>query len=425
MRKMTPPSDSSDDDNQQIDWSGLRWNQLDSDRERALDCHARLAVSSLRMASSCAARRPMTRRPLARIAFALALAVVVLPATLEASTSTFDRVTASPSTGRLAVACTRFAARWGRDDGRGTKTRPFKTAQRLADSLRQGQTGCLRGGRYDEENDGYVLRVEHGGTSRSPVTIRSFPGERAKLFGIVTVVRGADHVRLSRLAIEGSGGQNTIKIYAADTVVEDSDIRNALRGQSCMILGSTSGYGEAIRPVVRRNRFYDCGSPANDNKDHAVYASNTVGGQILGNMFWRTAGYSIHLYPNARRTRVAHNVIDGGAPSVRGGVVFGGDSDFASNENVVEFNVVAYAETHNITSTWNRLIGRGNVARANCVWKAKEGNIDTSDGGFTAQSNIVAPPLFVNRDRRDYRLKRGSRCRRVVGYDAAARLRRR
>jgi hypothetical protein len=192
-----------------------------------------------------------------------------------------------------------------------------------------------------------------------------------------------------------------------------------------MILGSTSGYGEAIRPVVRGNRFHECGSPKNGNKDHAIYASNTVGGRILGNVFWRTAGYSIHLYPHARSTRVAHNVIDGGAPSVRGGVVFGGDSEFASSGNVVEFNVIAYAESYNITSTWDKLIGRANLARANCLWEGKEGNIDTSDGGFDTRSNVIASPLFVNRNRRDYRLRQKSRCLRVVGYDAAARLRRR
>jgi hypothetical protein len=368
----------------------------------------------------------MNTRPLTGLIAALgfAFAVSAVPAALQASGSIAASAIASPAARPPAVQCSRFAAPGGNDGSRGTKARPFRTTQRLADSLRAGQTGCLRGGTYNDSEDGYVLRVDRGGTRGRPVTIRSFPGERARLVGVVSVMRGADYVTLAALGIEGLGEQNTVKIYAADTVVQDSDISNASRGESCMILGSTSGHGEAVRPTVRRNRFHDCGSTEHDNKDHAIYVSNASDGQITGNVFWRTAGYSIHLYPNARRTRIAHNVIDGGAPSIRGGVLFGGNSDYASSENVIEFNVIAYADTYNITSNWDEgLIGNGNLARANCVWQGKEGNIDASDGGFTAHSNRVAPPLFVSRERRDYRLKRGSRCRRVVGYDAAARLR--
>ena len=40
---------------------------------------------------------------------------------------------------------------------------------------------------------------------------------------------------------------------------------------------------------------------------------------------------------------LAYNVIDGGSPSVRGGVVFGGEADYQSSDNVVELNVIAYA----------------------------------------------------------------------------------
>lgn len=309
--------------------------------------------------------------------------------------------------------CSRFAAPEGGDSHRGTKRRPFKTAQRLADSLRPGQTGCLRGGTYSA-SDEFVVRVERGGQPGARITLRSYPGERATLLGNVAVIKGSDYVTLSRLRIEGTGGSNTVKTYASQTIVENSDITNAWRGKSCMMLGSDS-YGVAVAPIVRRNRFHECGSRANGNQDHAVYAQSVVGGRIIGNVLWNSAAYTIQLYPNARRTRVAYNVIDGGAPSVRGGIVFGGESDEASSDNVVERNVIAYAETYNITSDWGDPIGTGNVAARNCLWGGKEGNVDRSEGGFRTYGNIVANPGFRSRHSRDYRLRRTSGCRRVIG----------
>jgi hypothetical protein len=303
--------------------------------------------------------------------------------------------------------------------------RPFRTVQRLADSLHAGQTGCLRGGTYDANSSDYVLQPRHGGTRGAPITIRSYPGERAKLVGIIYIQHGSDYVTLAALDIEGTGGENTIQITSANDIVEDSSITNAWRGNSCMILGDTSGDGAAVRPIVRRNRFHECGNPANGNKNHAIYAGNVSSGQIVNNLFWNTAALTIQLYPNAQDTRFAHNVVDGGAPSVRGGVFFGGDSSYASSGNIVEYNIIAYAQTFNIDSGWEGTRGDDNIARYNCLWSGKEGNINDEGGGFARIDNTIANPLFVNKQKRDYRLRLRSRCRRLVGFDTAALLDRR
>ena len=355
------------------------------------------------------------RRVLLTLLFALAvLATLAVSTAVETPRSKQRALNTSSTTARSDVRCDRYAAPWGSDRSRGTSKRPFLTPQRLADSLRPGKTGCLRRGVYDETNDGYVLRLDRGGTEQRRITIRSFPGERAKLLGIVYIVSDADYVTLRNLAIEGTGDHNTVKIYATGVVVRNNDITNASRGESCMILGSDSD-GQAVRPSIRQNRFHDCGSSANDNKDHAIYVANAANGQIVGNVFWGTSGYSIHLYPHAVGMRVSRNIIDGGPPSVRGGVLLAGDSAYTSTDNVVESNVIAYADTYNVTSDWEGSTGTGNVVRSNCLWQGKDGNINTSNGGFTASSNTIAPPRFVNRARHDYRLKPGSKCRRVLG----------
>ncbi len=218
------------------------------------------------------------------------------------------------------------------------------------------------------------------------------------------------------------GDTNTIHVLGAtDFVLEDSDITNDWRGRSCVLIG----YGQsdlAVRPVIRRNRFHECGSLANGSQDHAIYAANLVDGVIADNVFWNTSAYAIHLYPNAQRTHVSHNVIDNGAPSVAGGLIIGSNAEgIPSSGNIIEYNVIAYSSYYNIRTTWGGAIGTGNVVRANCVFGGGQGNIST-DTALDATGNLVADPLFVSMTSRDYRLRSDSPCLGTSGYDVAARL---
>lgn len=322
--------------------------------------------------------------------------------------------TPTPTPTPTPVTCDRVAATNGSDSNAGTLSAPYLTPQKLANTLAAGQTGCLRGGTYSPATS-YVLDV-----TRSDFRIRSYPGERARLIGIVVVRNTANTVTLSHLDVEGNGTQNTIQVYAADFVIEDNSITNLGRGRSCMMLGDNAGTGAAVRTIVRRNRFHDCGKPANGNQDHGIYTGNLVDGQIVNNIFWNSSAYAIHLYPNAQRTRVAYNVIDGDSPSVRGGVIVAGDSNYASKDNVIELNIIAYSQTSNIETYWESAVGTGNVARRNCVWAGRVANI--TGNGLTASENLVADPLFVNRANRDYRLSLSSPCLSRIGIDPAVAL---
>jgi hypothetical protein len=313
--------------------------------------------------------------------------------------------------------CVRFAAVNGSDAAAGTKRYPFATPQRLADSLRPGQVGCLRGGTYNATGQ-YVLRVSHGGAANAPITIRGYVRERAVLRGVVYVPQGSDHVRLAHLWLVGTGGETGVEVNAVDTVLANDDITNGGLSQSCMILGENSEWGPAVKTVIRGDRIHDCGTT---DLHHAIYLGNSQGAVVTDNLIWGISGYGVHLYPNAQNTLVNHNVID---DTGRGGVIFAGESGLVSSGNVVEHNVISDSRGIQIGSYWGGGgVGAGNVARENCVWAGKLGNVP-DERGFLAAGNIVVNPRYVNRDRHDFRLLATSRCFRVVGYDTAALLRR-
>src|SRR5437763_11815924 len=83
------------------------------------------------------------------------------------------------------LTCDRYAATTGSDSAAGSSSSPYKTAQKLIDSLSAGQTGCLVAGAYNES-----LRFNHGGSPGSPIRLTSAPGGRATVVGRMLVPDG-------------------------------------------------------------------------------------------------------------------------------------------------------------------------------------------------------------------------------------------
>src|SRR5687768_7476817 len=98
------------------------------------------------------------------VAFAAAFAIAVAVLVLGLS----QRAAADPG-------CDRVAAPTGSDLAAGTEQLPFRTVARLLQSLSPGQTGCLRGGSYVG-----AVGITKGGAPGTPITLRSYAGERAE-----------------------------------------------------------------------------------------------------------------------------------------------------------------------------------------------------------------------------------------------------
>src|SRR2546425_11100821 len=83
---------------------------------------------------------------------------------------------------RAPPACDKVASPLGLDTSPGTGAQPYRTAQKLVDSLAPGETGCLKSGTYTGG-----LTIAKGGAHGSPITITSQPGERAAILGRVLI----------------------------------------------------------------------------------------------------------------------------------------------------------------------------------------------------------------------------------------------
>jgi parallel beta-helix repeat protein len=300
--------------------------------------------------------------------------------------------------------CTKWAAPNGSDSAAGTYASPFRTAQKLIESLSAAQTGCLMPGTYVEN-----LRFSVSGQPGLPITLTSDPSGRATVQGRMYVPDTANDITVKGLMIDGRNASS----LPSPTVTGDriSFIGNEVTNYNteiCFDLGSTLGYGIAVDVVLDGNRIHNCGALPSTNKDHAVYVESTRNAKIINNVIYDNADRGVQLYPDAQGTLVANNVIDGNGE----GILFAGESGVASSSNTVVDNLITNANIrYNVESWWpnGNPIGTGNLVQLNCVWNGKQGNFD-GGAGYTEVSNLIVDPLYVNRFAKDFRLAAGSPC---------------
>jgi hypothetical protein len=283
-------------------------------------------------------------------------------------------LSSTPAAAAAAPACDRYATPTGSDDAAGTLSAPLRSPQRLMESLQPGETGCLGEGTYTGTGpDGIVLYGRSGGQPDAPITVRSTPGERATLRGVIYLNRDADDIRLTNLTLIAQrprnpvDGMHGIFTYGARTALIDNDISNS-HATSCLILGNIEqrgvDSGRAVDTLVSGNVFRNCGSPQHGMHDHAIYLARTLRATIVDNVFVGSSGWAIHLYPNAQRTLVQGNVMYGNA----GSVIFAGEDPWRSNHNVVVDNIMAGSrKVPEVSGSYPSRPGRGNQVRGNCI----------------------------------------------------------
>jgi parallel beta-helix repeat protein len=255
------------------------------------------------------------------------------------------------------------------------------STQRLVDSLSPGQVGCLRGGTYTVGNGSLMIK-------KSGVTLRSAPGTRATLNARIYVPEGAHRVTVSNLTIKGTKGKVNVLIRGDYTKWLNNDITNGHRDgiSSCVLVGSDAhGNITATGTVIGGNSIHDCGEMPRTNHNHGIYVSDSRDARIIGNRIYSNADRGVQLDPDAQRTLVEGNTINGNAQ----GIVFSG----RSSNNVVRSNVISNSYySHNVYAP-PAARGSNNLVERNCLWARGGGSgIKSVPSVFTARNNVVAIP---------------------------------
>lgn len=310
-----------------------------------------------------------------------------------------------PERGPVSARCTKYASPSGVDSAAGTLSAPYRSAQRLADSLRAGAVGCLKNGVYDQE----TLSLRYGGTRSNRVVLRSAPGHRALVKGQIWVMNGANFVTVAHLNHTDTLNTSLVRpspiVNGDDALFYDLDVSRA--NAPCFYIGDAE-WGIAERTTLRRNRIHNCGRPGS-NKRHGIYLARGVDTKIKQNWIYDNPDRGIQLYPNSTGAVIRGNVIDGNGE----GILFSGDRGEASRGNRVEGNLITNSRLRHDVESWypnGNPIGQNNVVRSNCVFGGKFGGIEAPQRGFKATANFTRNPGYVGRARRDYRIPAAGGC---------------
>ena len=121
------------------------------------------------------------------------------------------------------VPCDLWAAVDGDDNGAGAFVDPFRTVERLVNSLRPGQTGCLKPGTYVPAAQ--QTRVRAQGEPGKPITLRTQPGQpAATVNGLLWVQQEAHDVRFLRLRLSGNNSLRSDGRALASPIVNGTRI---------------------------------------------------------------------------------------------------------------------------------------------------------------------------------------------------------
>ena len=350
-----------------------------------------------------------------RIVLILILAIVLLTSHGSPPATAAPGATAGPPAG----ACDVYAGPSGSDTANGSLAAPFKTVQRLVDSLSPGQTGCLRAGDYPAEeakNDGFrQLKI-----ATPNVTLASAPGEEAEIEGRLWIAAGADGVAVEGLTLEGANSHElpSPTVDADETVFNHDDVTNG-HTAICFILGDYE-YEVAHRTVIENSRIHDCGE-SSSNQQHGIYVSSAVGTVILRNWIYDNASRGIQLYPDAQNTTIAGNVIYGNGE----GIIFSGNETTASSGTTVVHNTIAGSTVRgNVESYYDpgAPTGADNVVTNNCIYGATSSYYRGPDGsgllqpevGFDASDNLTQNPRLADPLHGDFEPVARSACASMV-----------
>ena len=347
--------------------------------------------------------------------------------------------------GAAALPCTTYAAVSGSDANPGTQAAPFRSLEKLMQSLSAGQAGCLKpGDTFDGElvtidpsraavvDYPWASRVSSSGSPGSPVVIQTTPGgaSRAKIKGQLHFTTASHDIELRDIAFLGTGTTTKdthLNIDGDRIAIRDSDVTSP--GGVCIDVGAISAYqsADAGDPadgvVIDNNRIHNCGTDPNvvwtaqDSGAHGIYLVNTVNAVVTNNLVYDNQWRGIQSWPRGQGSLIANNVFDGNATNVNLGSALPDGFTWMTVDTIVRDNIITNATLWNSDKNPAQVHGYfpangidyGNRVTGNCMYIA-DATKNFSGNGYTQSGNTFADPRYLDRAAKDFRLPAGSPC---------------
>ena len=249
-------------------------------------------------------------------------------------------------------------------------------------SLKPGDVGCLRGGRYTE---GSLVTWSVDATASSRIVLAEYPGEQAEIVGTELLLAG-DYLTVRDLTVRDvtTVDSDGISVSGNGDRIEHNVIRNIWR--QGILLHTDSRNADVVGNDVREI------GQAGSNQYHGIYVQGS-GHRVINNVFAQIrGGYGITIYQSPSNVTVAQNTVVGS--QTRSGILL----DTLGGSITVVNNILIGNADYGIVN--RRCDAGGCVVDRNLAWNNRLGAVSGS-----ATNTLQADPKFVDGE---YRVASGS-----------------
>ena len=249
----------------------------------------------------------------------------------------------------------------------GPRPRPFGPSSSCLGARRRASTAACAAACTTRTP---TIRVS--GTPAAPITITSYPGEWATLYGRLSVEDSVTRVAVQHMTLDGAGGAER-RIRAScrarrctATASPSSPTRSRTGIPRSASRSATSPTGAPTTSRSVGNRIHDCGVLPPTNHQHGIYLHSPSGAQVTDNWIHDNADTGVNLFPNADGNYFARNVIYGNGDNISfAGRAKDGVCE-SSDNNLVENNVLSHPRVRKNITSWSScgIDGIGNILRA-------------------------------------------------------------